>query len=116
MEFRDDICQMSSPAKDWHDVIGTNLDSVFGLARPAADYFVQRAKADGIVPVTNGPKKCYGKIIMIASMCTWFGEKTVPAYAAAKGGVAQLAKGMSNDLFGYGINVMPLLLAIRILI
>jgi 2-deoxy-D-gluconate 3-dehydrogenase len=96
------------PAKDWHDVIGTNLDSVFGLARPAADYFVKRAKADGVVPITNGPKKCYGKIILIASMCTWFGGKTVPAYAAAKGGVAQLAKGMSNDLFGYGINVNAL--------
>jgi 2-deoxy-D-gluconate 3-dehydrogenase len=96
------------PAKDWHDVVCTNLDSVFGLARPAADYFVQRAKADGVVPITNGPKKCYGKIIMIASMCTWFGGKTVPAYAAAKGGVAQLAKGMSNDLFGYGINVNAL--------
>lgn len=96
------------PAGDWHDVIGTNLDSVFGLARPAADYFVQRAKADGVVPVTNGPKKCYGKIILIASMCSWFGGKTIPAYAAAKGGVAQLAKGMSNDLLGYGINVNAL--------
>lgn len=96
------------PANDWHDVIGTNLDSVFGLARPAADFFVKKAQADGVVPITNGPKKCYGKIILIASMCTWFGGKTVPAYAAAKGGVAQLAKGMSNDLFGYGINVNAL--------
>ncbi|MCI6157199.1 MAG: SDR family oxidoreductase, partial [Peptoniphilaceae bacterium] len=78
------------PAKDWHDVIGTNLDSVFGIARPAADLF---------------KNKGYGKIILIASMCSWFGGKTVPAYSAAKGGVAQLTKGMSNDLIGYGVNV-----------
>lgn len=78
------------PAQDWHDVIGTNLDSVFGMARPAADHF----KGKG-----------YGKIILIASMCSWFGGKTVPAYAAAKGGIAQLAKGMSNDLIGFGVNV-----------
>ncbi len=78
------------PADDWHDVIGTNLDSVFGMARPASDLF---------------KNKGYGKIILIASMCSWFGGKTVPAYSAAKGGVAQLAKGMSNDLIGYGVNI-----------
>lgn len=78
------------PAQDWHDVIGTNLDSVFGLARPASDLF---------------KKKGYGKIILIASMTSWFGGKTIPAYSAAKGGVAQLTKAMSNDLLGYGVNV-----------
>lgn len=78
------------PDQDWDDVINTNLNSVFWLARAASNIF----KAKG-----------YGKIIMIASMCSWFGGKTVPAYAAAKGGVAQLAKAFSNDLFQYGINV-----------
>ena len=42
---------------------------------------------------------------MIASMCSWFGGKTVPAYSAAKGGVMQLCKAFSNDLLQYGINV-----------
>ena len=49
--------------------------------------------------------KGYGKIIMIASMCSWFGGKTVPAYSASKGGVMQLCKAFSNDLLQYGINV-----------
>nr|WP_194610285.1 SDR family oxidoreductase [Clostridium vitabionis] len=96
------------PADEWHEVIGTNLDSVFGLARPASDLFVKKAQADGVVPITNGPKKCYGKIILIASMASFFGGKTVPAYASAKGGVAQLTKCMSNDLLGYGININAL--------
>ena len=78
------------PDKDWDDVINTNLNSVFWLSRAASNIF----KAKG-----------YGKIIMIASMCSWFGGKTVPAYSAAKGGVMQLCKAFSNDLLQYGINV-----------
>ena len=49
------------PDKDWDDVINTNLNSVFWLSRAASNIF----KAKG-----------YGKIIMIASMCSWFGGKT----------------------------------------
>lgn len=78
------------PDDDWNAVIDTNLNSVFWLSRAAAN--VMKPKG-------------YGKIIMIASMCSWFGGKTVPAYAAAKGGVAQLAKAFSNDLLQYGINI-----------
>ena len=50
-------------------------------------------------------KKGYGKIINIASMISFFGGQTIPAYAAAKGGVAQLTKALSNDWAGRGINV-----------
>lgn len=78
------------PDNDWNAVIDTNLNSVFWLARAAANIFK--------------PKR-YGKIILIASMVSFFGGKTVPAYAAAKGGVAQLTKAFSNDLFQYGINI-----------
>lgn len=78
------------PDSDWDDVINTNLNSVFWLSRAAANLFKEKGG---------------GKIIMIASMCTWFGGKTVPAYSASKGGVAQLCKAFSNDLLQYGINV-----------
>ena len=50
-------------------------------------------------------KKGYGKIINIAFMISFFGGQTIPAYAAAKGGVAQLTKELSNDWMGRGINV-----------
>ena len=50
-------------------------------------------------------KKGYGKIINVASMLSFFGGQTVPAYAAAKGGVMQLTKALSNDWAGRGINV-----------
>ncbi|MBQ3865090.1 MAG: SDR family oxidoreductase [Clostridia bacterium] len=78
------------PDADWDDVIRTNLSSVFWLARAAANVFI--------------PKR-YGKIILTASMISFFGGKTIAAYAASKGGVAQLTKSFSNDLFQYGINV-----------
>lgn len=50
-------------------------------------------------------RKGYGKIINVASMCSWFGGQTVPAYAAAKGGITQLTKALSNDWASRGINV-----------
>ena len=46
-----------------------------------------------------------GKIVNIASMLSFFGGFTVPAYAASKGGVAQLTKALSNEWSGKGINV-----------
>lgn len=42
-------------------------------------------------------KKNYGKIINFASMNSFFGGQTIPAYAAPKGGVAQMTKALSND-------------------
>lgn len=46
-----------------------------------------------------------GKIINVASMLSYFGGWTVPAYAASKGGVAQLTKALSNEWTEKGINV-----------
>ena len=46
-----------------------------------------------------------GKIINIASLLTFQGGIRVPAYAAAKGGVAQLTKALANEWAGSGVNV-----------
>lgn len=78
------------PLSEWDEVINVNLNSVFLLC--------QRA---GQVMLPKG----YGKIITIASMVSWFGGQTVPAYSAAKGGVTQLTKELSNDWIARGINV-----------
>jgi len=50
-------------------------------------------------------KQGYGKIINVASMLSFFGGFTVPAYAASKGAVAQLTKALSNEWASKGINV-----------
>ena len=78
------------PIKEWDEVINVNLNSVFILCKEAAGIML---------------KKGCGKIITISSMASWFGGQTIPAYSAAKGGVAQLTKELSNDWFSRGINV-----------
>jgi 2-deoxy-D-gluconate 3-dehydrogenase len=78
------------PLSDWDDVINVNLNSVFILDQEAAKVMLPKG---------------YGKIINIASMVSWFGGQTVPAYSAAKGGVTQMTKEMSNDWIRRGINV-----------
>jgi len=78
------------PLEDWDLVLNVNLNSIFVLCREAGKLML---------------KKGYGKIINVASMNAFFGGQTIPAYAAAKGGVAQLTKELSNDWMGRGINV-----------
>lgn len=78
------------PLSDWDDVININLRSVFVLCQLAGQHMLK-----------NGG----GKIINLASMLSFFGGFTVPAYAAAKGGVAQLTKALSNEWASQGINV-----------
>ena len=53
-------------------------------------------------PAANGHR---GSIINVASLVSFQGGLTVPAYAAAKGGVAQLTKALSNEWASKGINV-----------
>jgi 2-deoxy-D-gluconate 3-dehydrogenase len=50
-------------------------------------------------------KQGSGKIINIASLLSFQGGITVPAYAASKGGIAQLTKALANEWAGKGINV-----------
>ena len=50
-------------------------------------------------------EKPSGKIINVASMLSFFGGSTVVAYAASKGGVAQMTKAFCNELAAKGINV-----------
>ncbi len=79
------------PLTDWDDVIEVNLTSTFEMCQLAANQMIaQQSK---------------GKIINIASMLSYFGGWTVPAYAASKGGVMQLTKALANEWTEKGINV-----------
>jgi len=78
------------PEKDWADVIEVNLNSVFRLSQLAGRHMIERGR---------------GKILNIASLLSFQGGITVPAYAAAKGGVAQLTKALANEWAAKGVNV-----------
>ena len=71
------------PLKEWDFVMNVNLRSVFALCQLAGRTFMKQESR--------------GKIINIASMLAFFGGYTVPAYAASKGGVAQLTKALCNE-------------------
>jgi len=75
---------------DWATVIEVNLSAVFRLSQLA-----------GRTMLAQGS----GKIVNIASLLSFQGGITVPAYAASKGGVAQLTKALANEWAGKGINV-----------
>jgi 2-dehydro-3-deoxy-D-gluconate 5-dehydrogenase len=78
------------PVEDWDIVLEVDLTAVFLLDQLAGRHML-----------ANGG----GKIINIASLMSVIGGMTVPAYAAAKGGVVQLTKALSNEWAGRGVTV-----------
>lgn len=76
---------------DWAAVLEVNLSSVFRLCQTAGKHMIDSERG--------------GKIVNIASLLSFQGGITVPAYAAAKGGVAQLTKALANEWARYRINV-----------
>jgi 2-deoxy-D-gluconate 3-dehydrogenase len=76
---------------DWTAVLEVNLSSVFRLSQLLGRHLIENARG--------------GKIVNIASLLSFQGGITVPAYAASKGGVAQLTKALANEWAKHGINV-----------
>jgi 2-deoxy-D-gluconate 3-dehydrogenase len=76
--------------EDWLAVIEVNLHGVFRACRAAGRHMLERGR---------------GKIVNVASLLSFQGGITVPAYAASKGGVAQLTKALANEWAGRGVNV-----------
>ncbi len=75
---------------DWDEVLEVNLTAVFRLCRAAGAKMVARG---------------HGKIVNVASLLAFQGGVTVPSYAAAKGGVAQITKALANEWASKGVNV-----------
>jgi 2-dehydro-3-deoxy-D-gluconate 5-dehydrogenase len=81
------------PLTKWDDTLEVNLTSVYELCRLAG--------------ATMVPQRS-GKIINVASMLSFQGGLNAAAYAASKGGVAQLTKALSNEWAPHGVNVNAL--------
>jgi len=75
----------------WDEIITANLTTVFRLSQLAGRHMIERSVR--------------GKILNIASLLSFQGGILVPAYAAAKGGVAQLTKALANEWASKSINV-----------
>lgn len=77
--------------EDWDIVLQTNLKAPFFLAQTVAKTMIAR--------------KIKGKIINTSSLLAFIGGRTIPGYAASKGGISQVTKSMANDWAKYGIRV-----------
>ncbi|ORY79328.1 NAD-binding protein [Leucosporidium creatinivorum] len=94
------------PDQDWDDVLQVNLNTVWILARDVGRHMLaSRGGVTGEEKPTEENPRGRGKIINIASLVSYQGGLTVPAYAAAKHGVLGLTKALSNEWASKGINV-----------
>lgn len=78
------------PLEAWDRVLQVNLRAV-----------VQLCQAFGRPMLERGS----GAVINLASLLSFQGGITVPAYAASKGAIAQLTKALCNEWAGQGVNV-----------
>lgn len=78
------------PTDQWERVLRVNLTAAFHVSQRTGQIMC---------------KQKYGRIIHMASMCSFFGSVRIPAYAASKGGIVQLTKALSNEWACHGVTV-----------
>jgi gluconate 5-dehydrogenase len=78
------------PDEMWSELMRTNLDSVFYVAKAVARRMIPRKK---------------GAMINICSVQSELGRPTIAPYTASKGAVKMLTKGMAIDWGRHGIRV-----------
>lgn len=78
------------PESEWRDVIDTNLTAAFLVGREVAKGMIRRG---------------HGKIINTCSLMSEIARSTTAPYAASKGGIKMLTKGMATDWGRYNIQV-----------
>lgn len=76
--------------KDWHELMQTNLDSVFFVGQAVARHMITRKQ---------------GRIINICSVQSELGRPGIAPYMASKGALKMLTKGMAIDWGPLGLNV-----------
>jgi 3-oxoacyl-[acyl-carrier protein] reductase len=75
----------------WHETIAINLDSVFGLVKHAVAQMKKQGRG--------------GSIVLVSSTAGQRGESFHCDYAATKGAVISMVKGLSTELASDGIRV-----------
>lgn len=78
------------PEETWRELMRANLDSVFFVAQAAARRMIPRGR---------------GHIVNLCSVQSELGRPGIAPYAASKGAVKMLTKGMAIDWGKYGLRV-----------
>jgi gluconate 5-dehydrogenase len=78
------------PDEAWHDLVRTNLDSVFFVARSVGRRMIPRGR---------------GKIVNIGSVQSELGRPSIVPYTATKGAVKMMTRGLAAEWARHGIQV-----------
>ena len=78
------------PLEEWQNVLRVNTDSAFLLSQQIGRNMIEQG---------------YGKIINTASMLSYSGGITVPAYTASKHAIAGLTKALANEWGKHNVQV-----------
>ncbi len=76
------------PVESWHEVMNTNLHSVFYVTQAVTKRMVPRKR---------------GKIISIGSVMSELGRATIIPYTASKGAVKMMTRGLAAELGKHNI-------------
>jgi 3-oxoacyl-[acyl-carrier protein] reductase len=87
--IRDTLLAMMTP-EQWHEVIETNLTSVFNFCQAATR------------PMMSAR---YGRIVNMSSVASEFGNKGQTNYAASKGGIEGFTRCLAKELASRGVTV-----------
>jgi gluconate 5-dehydrogenase len=88
MQKRAPLQEFEQP--DWHQLMRTNVDSVFIVGQAVARHMIPRRR---------------GKIVNICSVQSELGRPGIAPYTASKGAVKMLTKGMAIDWGPHGLQV-----------
>jgi 2-deoxy-D-gluconate 3-dehydrogenase len=83
---------------DWNEVLQTNLSSPFFLCQAVAKWWLTQGRE-------KSPADSRLKIVNIASLLSFQGGITVPAYTASKHGIAGITRALANEWAKERINV-----------
>jgi 2-dehydro-3-deoxy-D-gluconate 5-dehydrogenase len=83
---------------DWNDVLRTNLNAPFFLSQAAAKWWLTGGRDMSVAGARL-------KLVNVASLLSFQGGVSVPAYTASKHGIAGLTKALANEWAKERINV-----------
>lgn len=86
------------PEADWNAVMATNLNAPFFLMQAVGKWWIETGR-------TQAPEGSRLKLVNIASLLSFQGGITVPAYAASKHAIAGVTKALANEWAKERINV-----------
>jgi 3-oxoacyl-[acyl-carrier protein] reductase len=92
------------PESQWRATLAINLDSVFGLVQAAVAQ-MQRQISTKSPPDGQAPPGASGDIVLISSTAGQRGEAFHADYAASKGAIISMTKGLATELAPNGIRV-----------